>query len=211
MRVRFEKYRLNVIEVMIGTPRATADDRHIDTVFEQLRMRQIARASYDLCEPAGSGAEGTRVERGTRDCRAADRADGVQGGDRCCTERRPGAAAARRGCEAEGTKVAEAERIRAIGDAEATRTRGGRGRGTLASKAQSDALGGRDAALRRLVAQLMADAVRHARPAAGTGHCHGRGPYGRDRGHPAGHGGGKRGYLFARTINSVVTTCRESP
>ena len=211
MRVRFEKYRLNVIEVMIGTPRATADDRHIDTVFEQLRMRQIARASYDLCESAGSGAEGTRVKRGTRDCRAADRADGVQGGDRCCTERRPGAAAARRGCEAEGTKVAEAERIRAIGDAEATRTRGGRGRGTLASKAQSDALGGPDAALRRLVAQLMADAVRHARASRWYRALSWARAVRAGSWTPCWPWWGQTGVLFARTINSVVTTCRESP
>jgi hypothetical protein len=44
MRVKFEKYCLHVMEVMIGTPRAMPGDTHIDTVFEQLRARQVARA-----------------------------------------------------------------------------------------------------------------------------------------------------------------------
>ena len=43
MKVQFTKYRLNVMEVMIGTPRAAAGDAHIDTVFEQLRSRQVAK------------------------------------------------------------------------------------------------------------------------------------------------------------------------
>ena len=43
MKVRFNKHRLNVMEVMIGTPRASPGDKHIDTVFEQLRFRQVAR------------------------------------------------------------------------------------------------------------------------------------------------------------------------
>jgi len=176
MRARFQKYRLNVMEVMIGTPRAAEGDKHIDTVFEQLRARQVAReqaATYT------SQQEAALKERELNEARAiADQQTKLTASKVAIevAQNEGQAQLQRRGREAEGIKitaaaeaertrltaVAEADRIRAVGDAEAARTRAVGEAEAAASKAQSDALGGPEAALRRLVAQLLAEAVQHA-------------------------------------------------
>jgi len=176
MRARFEKYRLNVMEVMIGTPRATDGDKHIDTVFEQLRARQVAReqaATYT------SQQEAALKERELNEARAIAAQQTALTASKVAidvAQNEGQAQLQRRGREAEGIKitaaaeaertrltaVAEADRIRAVGDAEAARTRAVGEAEAAASKAQSDALGGPEAALRRLVAQLLAEAVQHA-------------------------------------------------
>ena len=176
MRVRFQKYRLNVMEVMIGTPRAAATDKHIDTVFEQLRVRQVAR---EQATTYASQQEAALKERELNEARAIAAQQTALTASKVAIDvalNEGQAQLQRRGREAEGIKitaaaeaertrltaVAEADRIRAIGDAEAARTRMVGEAEATASKAQSDALGGPDAALRRLVAQLMAQAMQHA-------------------------------------------------
>jgi uncharacterized membrane protein YqiK len=176
MRIRFQRYRLNVMEVMIGTPRATPNDKHIDTVFEQLRVRQVAR---EQATTYSSQQEAALKERELNEARAIAAQQTALTASKVAidvAQNEGQAQLQRRGREAEGIKitaaaeaertcltaVADADRIRAVGDAEAARTRAVGEAEAAATKAQSDALGGPEAALRRVVAQLMAEAVQHA-------------------------------------------------
>ena len=71
----------------------------------------------------------------------------------------------RRSRDADGIKVtaaADAERTRLIGQAEADRIRAVGEAEASATKAQSDALGGPEVALRKMIAQIIAEAMQHA-------------------------------------------------
>jgi uncharacterized membrane protein YqiK len=166
MQRRFQKYRLNVMEVMIGTPRAAPGDAHIDQVFEQLRDRQVAR---EQAITFASEQEAAVKERELNEARA------IASQQSALTASKVAIAVAENEGEAElkrKTKAAEglvrtatataeqtrlegaaaADRIRAIGDAEAS-----------AVKAQAEALGGPDAALRKAVAAMLSDAIQNAK------------------------------------------------
>jgi len=165
MRVRFEKYRLNVMEVMIGTPRAMPGDQHIDTVFEQLRVRQVAReqtATY------ASQQEAAVKERELNDARAIAAQQTALSASKVAiqvAQNEGEALLQRRERDAQAIKItaaAEAERTRLTGQAEADRIRAiGEAEGA-AAKAQSDALGGPQAALRKMIAQIASEAMQHA-------------------------------------------------
>jgi uncharacterized membrane protein YqiK len=176
MRVRFEKYRLHVMEVMIGTPRAMAGDRHIDTVFEQLRARQVAR---EQAATFASQQEAALKERELNEARAIAAQQAALSASKVAiqvAQNEGDAALQRRTREAEGLKItaaAEAERTRLTGQAEADRTRvtgqaeADRARAigeaeAAATKAQSEALGGPEVALRKMIAQIASEAVQHA-------------------------------------------------
>ena len=47
MRARFTHYNLELEEVLIGTPSASAGDKHITVILEQLRARQIAEEQVE--------------------------------------------------------------------------------------------------------------------------------------------------------------------
>src|SRR5215210_3971437 len=47
MKARFTHYNLELEEVLIGTPAASAGDKHIATILEQLRSRQIAEEQIE--------------------------------------------------------------------------------------------------------------------------------------------------------------------
>jgi uncharacterized membrane protein YqiK len=71
----------------------------------------------------------------------------------------------RRGRDAEAIKVtaaAEAERTRVSGQAEADRITAIGAAEASATKAQADALGGPEIALRKMIAQIAAEAMQHA-------------------------------------------------
>jgi uncharacterized membrane protein YqiK len=165
MHVRFQKYRLNVMEVMIGTPRAMPGDKHIDTVFEQLRVRQVAReqaATYT------SQQEAALIERELNEALAvADQQTALTASKVAIqvAQNEGEALLQRRSRDAEGIKVtaaAEAERTRLVGQAEADRIRAVGEAEAAATKAQSDALGGPEVALRKMIAQIIAEAMQHA-------------------------------------------------
>jgi uncharacterized membrane protein YqiK len=165
MRLRFEKYRLHVMEVMIGTPRAMPGDKHIDTVFEQLRVRQVAREQAATFE---SQQEAAVKERELNEARAVAQQQTALTASKVAiqvAQNEGEAQLQRRSRDAEGIKItaaAEAERTRLNGQAEADRTRAVGEAEAAATKAQSDALGGPEVALRKMVAQIAADAMQHA-------------------------------------------------
>src|SRR5215210_1815158 len=47
MKARFTHYNLELEEVLIGTPAASAGDKHITVILEQLRARQIAEEQVE--------------------------------------------------------------------------------------------------------------------------------------------------------------------
>jgi uncharacterized membrane protein YqiK len=165
MKIRFQKYRLNVMEVMIGTPRAMPGDKHIDTVFEQLRVRQVAR---EQAATYASQQEASFKERELNEARAIAAQQTALTASKVAiqvAQNEGDAQLQRRTRDAEGIKItaaAEAERTRVSGQAEADRTRALGEAEASATKAQSDALGGPDAALRKMIAHIAADAMQHA-------------------------------------------------
>jgi uncharacterized membrane protein YqiK len=176
MRERFQKYRLNVMEVMIGTPRATPGDKHIDTVFEQLRARQVAR---EQAATYASQQEASVKERELNEARAIAAQQTALTASKVAiqvAQNEGEAQLQRRGREAEGVKItaaaeaerikltasAESERIRLTGQAEADKIQAVGQAEASATKAQSDALGGPEVALRKMIAQIAAEAMQHA-------------------------------------------------
>jgi uncharacterized membrane protein YqiK len=165
MKVRFQKYRLNVMEVMIGTPRAMQGDKHIDTVFEQLRARQVAR---EQASTYASQQEAAVKERELNEARAVAAQQSALTASKVAiqvSQNEGEAQLQRRTRDAEGIKVtaaAEAERTRVSGQAEADRIRAVGEAEASATKAQSDALGGPEVALRKMIAQIAAEAMQHA-------------------------------------------------
>jgi uncharacterized membrane protein YqiK len=165
MRVRFEKYRLHVMEVMIGTPRAMPGDKHIDTVFEQLRVRQVAR---EQAATFASQQEASVKERELNEARAVAQQQTALTASKVAiqvAQNEGEAQLQRRSRDAEGIKItaaAEAERTRLNGQAEADRTRAMGEAEAAATKAQADALGGPEVALRKMIAQIAAEAMQHA-------------------------------------------------
>jgi uncharacterized membrane protein YqiK len=166
MRARFEKYRLNVMEVMIGTPRAMPGDKHIDTVFEQLRVRQVAR---EQAATYASQEEAAVKERELNDARAIAAQQTALTASKIAiavAQNEGDAQLQRRTREADGIRItaaAEAERTRLTGQADADRIAAVGAAEASATKAQSDALGGPDLALRKMVAQIASNAMQHAR------------------------------------------------
>jgi uncharacterized membrane protein YqiK len=165
MKLRFQKYRLNVMEVMIGTPRAMPGDKHIDTVFEQLRARQVAR---EQASTYASQQEAAVKERELNEARAIAAQQTALTASKVAiqvSQNEGEAQLQRQTRDAEGIKVtaaAQAERTRVSGQAEADRIRAVGEAEAAATKAQSDALGGPEVALRKMIAQIAAEAMQHA-------------------------------------------------
>lgn len=56
MKERFGRYNIELEEVLIGTPSASATDQHIETILEQLRSRQIAVEQIETYESKQTAA-----------------------------------------------------------------------------------------------------------------------------------------------------------
>ena len=166
MQARFTRYRLNVMEVMIGTPRAAPGDKHIEQVFEQLRARQVAKEQATTYE---SQKEAAAKEKELNEARAIAQQQVALTASQIAINVAKNEAEAgleRRKKEADGlvaTARAEAERIGAMGAAEARRIEAIGLAEAAASKAQADALGGPDAALRRIIAEMLSEAIQNAK------------------------------------------------
>lgn len=50
MKTKFAEYNLNLVEVLIGTPRSSDEDSRIDTIYEMLQNRQIAKEEAQTYE-----------------------------------------------------------------------------------------------------------------------------------------------------------------
>jgi uncharacterized membrane protein YqiK len=165
MKTRFAKYRLDVMEVMIGTPRASPGDKHIDTVFEQLRSRQVAR---EQAATYASQQDAAIKERELNEAKAIAAQQPALTASKIAiavAENQGEAELKRKTKEAEAlvkTATATAEQTRLSGSAEAARITAIGAAEASATAAQAQALGGPDAALRRAVAGLLTDAIKNA-------------------------------------------------
>ncbi|MBL6751142.1 MAG: flotillin family protein [Nevskia sp.] len=177
MKTRFCRYHLDLMEVMIGTPRPAPGDKHMATILDQLRARQVADEQTVTYENQRKAAE---KEREMREAAAAAEAQGdltrslvqVQ-----ISENNGQAQLRLREREAVGIKItasaqaeavkmtagANAERIRVEGQAEADRTAAVGKASAESVAAQVKAFGGPEFQLRKEIAQILQAAIASAK------------------------------------------------
>jgi uncharacterized membrane protein YqiK len=166
MAERFKKYRLNLMEVMIGTPRAAQGDQHIATILDQLRVRQVAEEKVVTYENQRKAAEKERELRQAEAIAAAQSDLTRSGVEIKIAENKGSAQLAARQREADGVRVtaaANAERIRVEGSAEADRIAAVGEAQARSVKAQVNAFGGPEFQLRKELAQILEQAIRESK------------------------------------------------
>lgn len=179
MKTRFSRYHLDLMEVMIGTPRPAAGDRHMATILDQLRARQVADEQAVTYENQRKASE---KEREAREAAAAAEAQAelTRSTVQIKISENQGAAQLKlREREALGIKItaaaqaesvklaaeANAEKIRVEGHAEAERT-AAVGRANAESvAAQVQAFGGPEYQLKKELAQILETAIRESKTA----------------------------------------------
>ena len=126
MKTRFAHYNLELEEVLIGTPAAGPNDKHIATILEQLRSRQIAE---EQIETYARQEKASAKERELREAMArADRQKQLTESEVAITiEANQGRAAYERSVQqaAQMRTMAEAEamQMRTLGESDAARVR----------------------------------------------------------------------------------------
>ncbi|MDB4941045.1 MAG: hypothetical protein JWP97_579 [Labilithrix sp.] len=126
MKARFTHYNLELEEVLIGTPAAGVNDKHISTILEQLRSRQIAE---EQIETYARQERASGKERELREAMArADRQKQLTESEVAITiEANQGRAAYERSVQqaAQMRTMAEAEamQMRTLGESDAARVR----------------------------------------------------------------------------------------
>lgn len=156
MKVRFERYNLELEEVLIGTPRSPQGDDRIETILAQLRDRQIAFEKLETFEKQKIAAD---KERELKEAMAVAEQQTMltQSQINIQIQENQGRAELQRAAQdAERVKTlarGEAEKVRtlAAGDAEKVKLMGG------AEQAKMKMLADADAARIRLTAEAEAD------------------------------------------------------
>jgi uncharacterized membrane protein YqiK len=126
MKARFTHYNLELEEVLIGTPAAGPNDKHIATILEQLRSRQIAE---EQIETYARQEKASAKERDLREAMArADRQKQLTESEVAITiEANQGRAAYERSVQAAAQMrtmaEAQAMEMRTLGEADAARVR----------------------------------------------------------------------------------------
>ncbi len=124
MREKFEKYNLQLEEVLIGTPKTAVNDVQIENILAQLRERQIAEEKKITYQKQQSAAES---EKSLREAQAVAEQQSflTKSKIQIDIERNSGAALASK-AEQEATQIvalakANAEKVRLEGEAEASK------------------------------------------------------------------------------------------
>ncbi|GGF18129.1 hypothetical protein GCM10011611_24990 [Aliidongia dinghuensis] len=162
MKEKFERYSLELQEVMIGTPRSLAGDQSIERILDQLRQREVAREQVETYRSQQEAAISEKALNETRAIAAQQAAltqskiaievaqnqgsAKVELAKRTAEETVLTAEAQRRRQTLEGE--GEAARVKAVGDATASATR-----------AQVDAYGGAQYRLAEMVLTRFAEAA----------------------------------------------------
>jgi uncharacterized membrane protein YqiK len=124
MRAKFSGYNLEMQEVLIGTPRASAGNDQIEKVLQQLRERQVAEERVTTYEKQRIAAEGEKALR-EAEARANQQTAITQSELSIIVRENEGKAALRQATQqAEQTRTlakAEGERVRLIGEGEAAK------------------------------------------------------------------------------------------
>ncbi len=193
MQARFARYHLDLMEVMIGTPRPASGDKHMATILDQLRARQVADEQAVTYANQRKAAE---KEREIREAAAAAEAQGdlTRSTVQIKISENQGQAQLRlREREAEGIKItasaqaeavklaagANAEKIRVEGQAEADRVAAVGKANAVSVEAQVKAFGGPEFQLKKELAQILQTAIRESKiplvPQVVIGQSDGRG------------------------------------
>ena len=177
MKTRFARYHLDLMEVMIGTPRPAAGDKHMATILDQLRARQVADEQAVTYENQRRAAE---KEREMREAAAAAAAQGDltrsmvqikisenQGQSQLrLREREADAIRITASAQAEAMTMsagANAQKIRVEGQASADRVAALGKANAEAVEAQVKAFGGPEYQLRKELAQILQQAIRESK------------------------------------------------
>jgi len=166
MAERFKKYRLNLMEVMIGTPRPAQGDVHIATILDQLRFRQVAEEKLVTYENQRKAADKERELRQAEAIAAAQGDLTRSSVEIRIAENKGSAQLAVRQRDADGVRVtaaANAERIRVEGVAEADRIAAVGEAQARSVKAQVSAFGGPEFQLKKELAQILESAIRDSK------------------------------------------------
>lgn len=166
MKLRLAEHRIEIEEVMIGTPRPAPGDTRMEAMLEQLRLRQIAREEQKTFEDQKEAA--TKRKALNEQIALAEQQPGITRSELSIriSENEGAAETARKRKAAEGIRVmAEAEGaaetarkskaaegIRVMADAEAH-----------AARARAEAIGGPENLIRQAVIAALVDMVKDSK------------------------------------------------
>jgi uncharacterized membrane protein YqiK len=166
MRVKFEKYNLQLEEVLIGTPKSVVGDTQIENILTQLRERQIAEEKKVTYQKQQQAAES---EKSLREAQAIAEQQGflTKSSIQIEVERNNGAALASK-AEQEATQIialatANARKITLEGEAEASKEANIGLAKAKAIDAQVKAYGGSRYRVIQEVADKLSDAIKNSK------------------------------------------------
>jgi uncharacterized membrane protein YqiK len=165
MQEKFAHYNLELEEVLIGTPTASAGDKRIEDILTQLRLRQIAE---EQCETYGRQEKAAVKERELREAEARARQQQhlTESELSITVQENQGKAeyqrALQQAAQMRALADAEAARTRALAEAEAEKTARIGIAQAIATEEQVHAYGGPQYQLTRQVLERFAEAVQTA-------------------------------------------------
>lgn len=166
MKAKFEKYNLQLEEVLIGTPRSPVADVQIENILMQLRERQIAEEKKVTYQKQQSAAES---EKSLREAQAIAEQQSflTKSNIQIEIERNSGAALASK-AEQEANQIialarANATKVRVEGEAEASKESNVGLAKAQAIDAQVKAYGGAEFRVIQEIATQLADAIKNAK------------------------------------------------
>ncbi len=166
MKAKFEKYNLQLEEVLIGTPRSPVADVQIENILMQLRERQIAEEKKVTYQKQQSAAES---EKSLREAQAIAEQQSflTKSNIQIEIERNSGAALASK-AEQEANQIialarANATKVRVEGEAEASKESNVGLARAQAIDAQVKAYGGAEYRVIQEIATQLADAIKNAK------------------------------------------------
>jgi uncharacterized membrane protein YqiK len=166
MKEKFNKYNLELEEVLIGTPRsANVNDKQIENILTQLRNRQIAeemKMTYHKQQEAAESEKSLREAEAV----AAQQSKLTESKIQIDVERNSGAALASK-AEQEANQItalakANAERVRLEGEAEASKEKNVGIAKANAIEAQVKAYGGAEYRVTQEVIDKLTDAIKNS-------------------------------------------------
>lgn len=167
MKEKFNKYNLELEEVLIGTPKSTlANDTQIENILTQLRDRQIAEEKKTTYLKQQEAAESEKTLR-EAEAVAAQQSKLTESKIQIEVQRNSGAALASK-AEQEANQItalarANAERVRVEGEAEASKEQSVGIAKANAIEAQVKAYGGAEYRVTQEVIDKLTDAIKNAK------------------------------------------------
>lgn len=164
MEIKFQKYNLQLEEVLIGTPKTAAEDVMIENILTQLRERQIAeekKVTYQKQQVAAESEKSLREAQAAAEQQVFLTKSKIQ----IEVERNSGAALASK-AEQEANQIvalakANAEKVRLEGEAEASKETNVGLAKAQAIDAQVKAYGGAEFRVIQEVADKLSDAIKN--------------------------------------------------